>query len=156
MTFKWRLAWGTEPIKEVEHEAGGLAQLIDDSADVSSTVTLSSADKISNQPVATVANVSEVNIDKSILNYSTLNGALDLLPESWACITFIPLQIKIVYRIEKAHGVELDTRHIKEFIGATGFALTSQYIEQFGRKLLGGLLSASCNEMPFRVCDVMI
>lgn len=135
------LGLGAEQIKEVEHEAGSLAQLIDDSADVSSTVTLSSADKTSNEPVAaTVANVSEVELDKSILNYSILNGALELLPESWASIAIIPLQIKMVYRIGKAHGVELDTGHIKEFIAAAGVGLTSQYIEQFGRKLLGGLL----------------
>lgn len=135
------LGLGAEQIKEVEHEAGSLAQLIDDSADVSSTVTLSSADKISNEPVAAaVANVSEVELDKSILNYSILNGALELLPESWASIAIIPLQIKMVYRIGKAHGVELDTGHIKEFIAAAGVGLTSQYIEQFGRKLLGGLL----------------
>jgi len=30
--------------------------------------------------------------------------------------------------------------HIKEFIAAAGVGLTSQYIEEFGRKLLGGLL----------------
>ena len=46
----------------------------------------------------------------------------------------------MVYRIGKAYGVELDTGHIKEFIAAAGVGLTSQYLEQFGRKLLGGLL----------------
>ncbi len=33
-----------------------------------------------------------------------------------------------------------NTQHIKEFIAAAGVGLTSQYLEQFGRKLLGGLL----------------
>jgi hypothetical protein len=36
--------------------------------------------------------------------------------------------------------VELDQGHIREFIAAVGVGLTSQYLEQFGRKLLGGLL----------------
>jgi hypothetical protein len=36
--------------------------------------------------------------------------------------------------------VTLDQGHIKEFIAAAGVGLTSQYLEQFGRKLLGGLL----------------
>jgi hypothetical protein len=36
--------------------------------------------------------------------------------------------------------VELDQGHIKEFIAAAGIGMTSQYIEQFGRKLLGGLI----------------
>ena len=46
----------------------------------------------------------------------------------------------MVYNIGKAHGIELDQGHIKEFIAAVGVGLTSQYVEQFGRKLLGGLL----------------
>ena len=85
-------------------------------------------------------NVTEAELDKSILNYAILNGALELLPQSWASLAIIPLQIKMVYGIGKSHGVELDRGHIKEFIAAAGVGLTSQYLEQFGRKLLGGLL----------------
>ncbi len=79
-------------------------------------------------------------IDQSILNYALLNGALELLPQSWASMAIIPLQIKMVYGIGQTHGVTLDQGHIKEFIAAAGVGLTSQYLEQFGRKLLGGLL----------------
>lgn len=79
-------------------------------------------------------------LDKTILNSALLNGALELLPQSWASVAIIPLQIRMVYGIGKAHGVELDQGHIKEFIAAAGVGLTSQYLEQFGRKLLGGLL----------------
>lgn len=86
------------------------------------------------------ATASESELDKSILNYALLNGALELLPQSWASMAIIPLQIKMVYGLGKAHGVELDQGHIKEFIAAAGVGLTSQYLEQFGRKLLGGLL----------------
>ncbi len=84
--------------------------------------------------------VNEAELDKSILNYALLNGALELLPQSWASMAIIPLQIKMVYAIGKSHGVSLDQGHIREFIAAAGVGLTSQYIEQFGRKLLGGLL----------------
>jgi uncharacterized protein (DUF697 family)/tellurite resistance protein len=90
--------------------------------------------------VAAVPSVSAAELDKSILNYAILNGALELLPQSWASMAIIPLQVKMVYGIGKAHGVELDQGHIKEFIAAAGVGLTSQYLEQFGRKLLGGLL----------------
>ncbi|GAB3361322.1 MULTISPECIES: DUF533 domain-containing protein [Giesbergeria] len=90
-------------------------------------------------PVTTVR-PSEADLDKSILHYAILNGALELLPQSWASMAIIPLQIKMVYAIGKAHGVELDTGHIKEFIAAAGVGLTSQYLEQFGRKLMGGML----------------
>lgn len=90
--------------------------------------------------VAAQPNVPEAELDKSILNYALMNGALELLPQSWASMAIIPLQIKMVYGIGKAHGVSLDQGHIKEFIAAAGVGLTSQYLEQFGRKLLGGLL----------------
>jgi uncharacterized protein (DUF697 family)/tellurite resistance protein len=86
------------------------------------------------------AQVPDAELDKSILNYALLNGALELLPQSWASMAIIPLQVKMVYAIGKAHGVELDQGHIKEFISAVGVGLGSQYLEQFGRKLLGGLL----------------
>ncbi len=84
--------------------------------------------------------------DKSILNYALLCGALELLPQSWASMAIIPLQIKLVYSIGKAHGVSLDQGHIKEFIAAAGVGLTSQYLEQFGRKLLGGLLGKAAGK----------
>lgn len=90
--------------------------------------------------VAAQPNVSEAELDKSILNYALMNGALELLPQSWASMAIIPMQIKMVYAIGKAHGVSLDQGHIKEFIAAAGVGLTSQYLEQIGRKLLGGLL----------------
>ncbi len=86
------------------------------------------------------AGAQDAELDQSILNYALLNGALELLPQSWASMAIIPMQVKMVYGIGKAHGVELDQGHIKEFIAAAGVGLTSQYVEQFGRKLLGGLL----------------
>jgi uncharacterized protein (DUF697 family)/tellurite resistance protein len=75
-----------------------------------------------------------------ILNYAILNGALELLPESLATMAVIPLQIKMVYRIGRRHGVELDRGHIKEFAAAAGIGLTSQVVEGFARKLLKGVL----------------
>jgi uncharacterized protein (DUF697 family)/tellurite resistance protein len=91
-------------------------------------------------PLPAQPSVSQAELDKSILNYAVLNGALELLPQSWASMAIIPLQVKMVYGIGKAHGVELDQGHIREFIAAVGVGLTSQYLEQFGRKLMGGLL----------------
>jgi uncharacterized protein (DUF697 family)/tellurite resistance protein len=90
--------------------------------------------------VANIPNVPEAQLDKSILNYSILNGALELLPQSWASMAIIPLQIKMVFEIGKAHGYQLDKGHISEFLTTAGVGMTSQYLEQFGRKLIGGLL----------------
>jgi uncharacterized protein (DUF697 family)/tellurite resistance protein len=84
--------------------------------------------------------MTEAELDKMVLNYAILNGALELLPQSLASMAIIPLQMKMVYRIGKAHGFDLDKGHIKDFLGTLGVGLTSQYVEQFGRKLMGGLL----------------
>jgi uncharacterized protein (DUF697 family) len=79
-------------------------------------------------------------LDKMILNYSILNGALELLPQSLASMAIIPLQMKMVYRIGHAHGYELDRGHIKDLLATLGVGLTGQYVEQIGRKVIGGLL----------------
>jgi uncharacterized protein (DUF697 family) len=79
-------------------------------------------------------------LDAAILNAAIVNGALELLPESLSTLAIIPLQMKLVYRIGQAHGYELDRGHIKDFLATAGVGLTSQYLEQAGRKLLGGLL----------------
>nr|MCU0932200.1 DUF533 domain-containing protein [Serpentinimonas sp.] len=90
-------------------------------------------------------------LDKMVLNYAILCGALELLPQSWASMAILPLQVKMVYRIGKAQGYTLDQGHIKEFVAAAGVGLTSQYIEQFGRKLLGGLLGKAAGRTVGRV-----
>ena len=95
---------------------------------------------VSVPPAQAVTGAADAELDRSILNYALLNGALELLPQSWASMAIIPLQIKMVYGVGQAHGVALDQGHIREFIAAAGVGLTSQYLEQFGRKLLGGLL----------------
>jgi uncharacterized protein (DUF697 family)/tellurite resistance protein len=79
-------------------------------------------------------------LDQSILNAAITNAALELLPESLASMAIIPLQMKLVYRIGQAYGFELDGGSVKDFLATLGVGLTAQYLEQFGRKLLGGLL----------------
>ncbi len=85
-------------------------------------------------------------LDKSILNAAILNGALELLPETLSTMAIIPLQMKLVYRIGQAHGYQLDSGHVKDFLATVGVGLTSQYLEQAGRKLLGGLLRGLGNQ----------
>lgn len=120
----------------VEREADALAELIGPPLSSAGSPGLPA-------PVAAAAvepAVDAAAVDKSILQYAILNGALELLPQSWASMAIIPLQMKMVYGIGKAHGVELDSGHVKEFIAAAGVGFGSQYLEQFGRKLIGGLL----------------
>ena len=137
----------------VEREAEALADVPLDSAPVAGSpagaTTAPRPDQfaVPGPVVAAAPTVSEVELDQSILNYSILNGALELLPQSWASLAIIPLQIKMVYRIGKAYGVDLDQGHIKEFLATVGVGLTSQYLEQIGRKLLGGLLGRAAGRI---------
>lgn len=51
--------------------------------------------------------------------------------------------MKLVHGIAQAHGITyIDAGMIKEFLATAGVGLTGQYLEQFGRKLVGGLLGS--------------
>jgi uncharacterized protein (DUF697 family)/tellurite resistance protein len=82
----------------------------------------------------------DAEMDKMILNASITNAALELLPETLASMAIIPLQVRLVYRIGRSYGYPMDTSNAKDFVATLGVGLTGQYLEQFGRKLLGGLL----------------
>ena len=123
---------------DIEQEAEQVVELTEAAAPASVPAPAAAA-----APPAAAATIDEAALDKSILNYSILNGALELLPQSWASMAIIPLQIRMVYGIGKEYGVELDRGHIKEFLATLGVGMTSQYIEQFGRKLIGGLFRAA-------------
>jgi len=86
------------------------------------------------------SNLSDAEMDKLILNAAVTNAALELLPETLASMAIIPLQMRLVYRIGQSHGYAMDRTHAKDFVATLGIGLTSQYLEQFGRKLLGGVL----------------
>ncbi len=74
------------------------------------------------------------------LNYALLNGALELLPQSLATLAVVPLQMKMVYRIGRLYGFELDRGHIRDFLGVAGIGLASQVVETYARKFLSGLV----------------
>jgi uncharacterized protein (DUF697 family)/tellurite resistance protein len=91
-------------------------------------------------PAAARPAVDEAALDKAILDAAILNGAIELLPESLSTMAIVPLQMRLVYRIGQAYGYALDSGHVKDFLATVGVGLTSQYLEQAGRKLIGGLL----------------
>lgn len=84
--------------------------------------------------------LSAAEMDSKILKAAIMNGAIELLPENLSTLAIIPLQMRLVYQIGKSYGYELDRGHIKDLLAALGVGLTSQYLEEAGRKLLGGLL----------------
>lgn len=91
-------------------------------------------------PALAQPSAADAEVDRMVLNYAILNGALELLPESLATMAIVPLQMKMVYRVGKRYGHELGRGHIQELLAAAGVGLTSQVLEGYARKLLGGLL----------------
>ncbi|MFN4117542.1 YcjF family protein [Acidovorax sp.] len=147
--LKSALQLGAPQTAAFEHEADALVEVAETAVPMAVPVAAAAGTATASATAAaapTVATASSAELDKSILNYALLNGALELLPQSWASMAIIPMQVKMVYGIGKAHGVELDQGHIKEFIAAAGVGMTSQYLEQFGRKLLGGLLGKAAGK----------
>jgi uncharacterized protein (DUF697 family)/tellurite resistance protein len=86
-----------------------------------------------------------------ILKYAILNGALELLPDTLATMAIIPMQMKMVYRIGKSHGVELDRSNIKDFLATAGIGLGSQVVEGFARKLMAGFGKKLAGKMAGKV-----
>jgi uncharacterized protein (DUF697 family)/tellurite resistance protein len=93
-------------------------------------------------------------VDSSILKYSILNGALELLPQGLATLAIVPLQMKMVYGVGKAYGFSLDKGHIKELIATVGVGMTSQVVENFARDLLGGLAKKYLGKTAGKVVGV--
>jgi uncharacterized protein (DUF697 family)/tellurite resistance protein len=90
--------------------------------------------------VTGASSMSDAEADALILKAAITNAALEILPESLASMAIIPLQVRLVYRIGRAHGYPMDASQARDFLATVGVGLTGQYLEQFGRKLLGGLL----------------
>ena len=70
-----------------------------------------------------------------ILRYSICAGAMELLPQTVATLAIIPLQTKMVYRLAKQNGYELNRSRIGEFLATVGLGLASQVFEGFARRL---------------------
>jgi uncharacterized protein (DUF697 family)/tellurite resistance protein len=120
----------------------------DAAAAASATTFSANANALALAPLATVSSaepatrttqMSGDELNRVILHYAILNGALELLPDSLATLAIVPLQMKMVYRIGRSYGVELDRGHIKEFVATAGVGLASQFVEQIGVKLVGSL-----------------
>lgn len=80
----------------------------------------------------------EDQLDRMILDTAILTGALELMPHTLATMAIVPMQMRLVYRIGKIYGYELDTGHIKDFLATVGVGLSSQVVEGFTRQLIGG------------------
>jgi uncharacterized protein (DUF697 family)/uncharacterized tellurite resistance protein B-like protein len=136
----------------------------DAATEAAATAFTSKADALAVTPLAAVSRAEPAPAnstmtaeeqDRMILNYAILNGALELLPDSLATMAIVPLQMKMVYRIGRSYGFELDRAHIGEFLATGGVGMASQFVEQIGVKLVsrilgrgivGGLLGAAAGQ----------
>lgn len=132
---------------EVEHQAEALTRMpvevVETAPAADSGGVPASAVAMPAVPAAAVggpADVADAELDGSILRHSLLAGALELMPDSLATMAIIPLQMKLVHGVGKRFGYSLDRGHIKELLAAAGVGLTSQVVEGYARKLIGGLL----------------
>ena len=80
------------------------------------------------------------DLERKILNRAVLAGALELLPQSLATMAIVPVQMKMVHEIGRAHGYALDQGSVRELLTIAGVGMTSQVLEGYARKLFGGML----------------
>lgn len=78
-------------------------------------------------------------LEKTILNHALLAGGLELLPETLATMSILSVQMRLVYQVGKAHGINLDRGHVMELLGVVGVGVASQVVEQFANRWLSGL-----------------
>ena len=78
------------------------------------------------------------DLERVILNRAILAGGLELLPQSLATMAIVPVQMKLVHEIGRAHGYTLDQGSVRELLAIAGVGLTSQVLEGYARKLFGG------------------
>lgn len=128
-------------------ERGAAGRFVDEAEALAQAPLTAAPEAEGVAPAPASAAIDRGELERMILNASILNGALELLPQSMASMAIIPLQIRLVYRIGKAHGYELDRGHIKDFLATTGVGMTGQYVEQLGRKLVGGLLGKAFGKL---------
>jgi uncharacterized protein (DUF697 family)/tellurite resistance protein len=104
-------------------------------------------------PVATPAAPATEETDGMITRYAIVGGALELLPQTMATLAIVPLQTKMVYRIGKQHGFELDRRSIGEFMATIGIGLASQVFEGFARRLTKGFGKTLAGKLGGKIGD---
>lgn len=111
-------------------------------AEVDAIVLANPASSAAEAPAAASApdTPTAVSNESRIMRSAILCGALEILPGSLATMAILPLQMKLVHDIARSHGVALGAANIKDFLAVLGVGMaSSQMVEGFARKLLGGL-----------------
>ena len=78
------------------------------------------------------------NLEGVVLKAAVVNGALGRRQDSFSAMAILPLQLKLVYRIGRAHGAEPTRAEARELLVAMGAGLAAQYLELIARRLSAG------------------
>lgn len=133
---------------------GGAAPLAGDAtplAGAAAGTALVSAAGPSAVPVDAVATPARPDLDRLVLNRAILAAALELLPQSLATMAIVPVQLKTVADIGRAHGFALDQGSVRELLAIAGVGLTGQVLEGYARKLFGGALRGLAGKVAGQV-----
>ncbi len=87
-------------------------------------------------------NPGPVELEEMVQNTAIMAGASELLPHSLATLAIVPLQMRLVYRVGKAHGYDLDSGHIREFLAVAGVSMASQVVEGIAERTARGLFGS--------------
>jgi uncharacterized protein (DUF697 family)/tellurite resistance protein len=115
-----------------------VANAVQHDADEVSAIALPAA--IAPVADAVASSASATELDQLVLNNAILAGALELLPNTLATMAIVPVQMRLVYQVGKAHGYELDRGHIKDLLATVGVGLASQVVENYAERAVRGLL----------------
>src|SRR5690606_29522690 len=102
-------------------------------------------------PLAAGHPVDEALLTRLVEDYAVLTAALALRAEPLALLATIPIDMKMVYRIGKYYGQELERGQVGTFMQTVGAEPVAQYVEACGRLILAGAMdrppspSASCD-----------
>lgn len=93
-------------------------------------------------------------LDAWIQQQAIIAAALELLPERFANLTILPVQLRMVYRIGQRYGQVLDANQVKDLAGALGIGAAAQVVEGTVRKLFGGLTKSILGGMVGDVAGI--
>ncbi len=78
------------------------------------------------------------SIDDFILDQAMLTAALELLPDRFANLAILPLQLRLVHTIGERSGQAGGGAQVKEMMATLGIGVVAQVMESVVRKTLGG------------------
>lgn len=99
-------------------------------------------------PLAAAHPVDEALLDRVVDDSSVLTAALAARAEPLALLATIPLDMKLIYRLGKHYGHELDRGQVRSWMSAIGVEPVSQYVYSCGLLILAGAMDRPRSPLP--------